>query len=1159
MKKSIWTVLFAVLITLLTAGCDMQAELSVLQGKVDQLDKRVSTLEDAVAKINTETIPSLQNLVNALNKKLTIVSIVEGDGEYTITFSDGTTAVIRDGKDGIDGIDGIDGVDGVDGNDGETPVISIALDEDGIYYWTVNGAWLLDNDGNKVPVTSQGPQGEQGPEGPEGPEGPQGVTPLFGTSSEHKLIVSYDNGETWHPVGLSIIDGSAFTSAYIDEEKSTEDYIVLVVGETEVQIPREKTFALKIDYDGDLNSVGINGGNTLALPFYVEGVSAEDDVTVDVLSATAGLNARIAGSFILITADEDVNSGKVFVFADNNKGKTNIKVIRLEEGVIEAIADVTAQVSAEGGEIALTVNTNKQYNVFVSEGDEDWLSVHEPDSKAIRTDNLLIEVAPNTTGGYREGSVCVTDDATAETIQEFVILQQPNDQVATEIASVCNLPDNSAAFIKEGIVVAATKSSAMLGDGEACIYVTPATGLVVGDMINISGIKKTDETAGFTYLEIASEIELISSGNEVPDLDLTYYGMASANDASGSLHTSFVANIAKDETGNVVLVPYYEQQFVVVDPLDALNLAEFTDGDAVVVDGYTNGGLATGDVQIFNYVLRSIKKLTYQANPDWSLAWDESTKSLVNTVTGESEEWYQMFIVPASYIGPDGYYPTVEDLMKVAFVYYQDDVQYCILGEWAGYPAWMIIQYILDDAVKQGSGSMEFDLPYGDFIAFAYGMEDETFNLTGNYAMVEFTREDPRVAASYEDFLGTWMADTQEWTVAEADNGHVYAISGPLGNNTLYAYYEDGAMVVKEYDIAEAVSTSYGTAENVVLGGGFTSGSRNYWGYRGLCDEPSTIFTIYKCKDGSFEVSKGGCPVTYDDGTTSEIPFTYFCIWGLLGEDAGAYAGYTITFSDKVTIPSYFGVPVQDEAEYFFKEDFEDPTTLSGWSLFDADGDGHNWDYDNGENLAAHSGTGKLYSKSYDNDEGALTPDNWVFTPGIQLAAADNYLSFWVCPQDASYAQEHYAAYVTTTAPDEIESLEAECTKIAEGTLTKGYSTSAVAPMAAGTWEHVVAKIPDSFNGKKVYLAVRHFNCTDWFYINLDDVAVSVGKPATTAAISNVAAQPSTKIGQKVFVGSEKAKRSLKTSDISPATHAANRSLKASKAKGEVTNAAKRK
>ena len=87
MKKSIWTVLFAVLIALLTAGCDLQSDLSVLQGKVDQLDKRVSTLEEAVAKINSETVPSLQNLVNALNKKLTIVSIVEGDGEYTITFS----------------------------------------------------------------------------------------------------------------------------------------------------------------------------------------------------------------------------------------------------------------------------------------------------------------------------------------------------------------------------------------------------------------------------------------------------------------------------------------------------------------------------------------------------------------------------------------------------------------------------------------------------------------------------------------------------------------------------------------------------------------------------------------------------------------------------------------------------------------------------------------------------------------------------------------------------------------------------------------------------------------------------------------------------------------------------------------------------------------
>ena len=188
------------------------------------------------------------------------------------------------------------------------------------------------------------------------------------------------------------------------------------------------------------------------------------------------------------------------------------------------------------------------------------------------------------------------------------------------------------------------------------------------------------------------------------------------------------------------------------------------------------------------------------------------------------------------------------------------------------------------------------------------------------------------------------------------------------------------------------------------------------------------------------------------------------------------------------------------EGPVLFSEDFEDINTLAEWMLLDMDGDGYYWGYDANENFAAHSGTGKLVSQSYDNDEGPLTPDNWVFTSSIRLASSDNYLSFWLCPQDASYAQEHYAAYVTETNPETMTDPVSECTKLVEGTLTKGYTTSAlVAPSASGNWENIVVKLPEAFNGKNVYIAFRHFDCTDWFYINLDDVLVTKGEPEASS------------------------------------------------------------
>lgn len=183
-----------------------------------------------------------------------------------------------------------------------------------------------------------------------------------------------------------------------------------------------------------------------------------------------------------------------------------------------------------------------------------------------------------------------------------------------------------------------------------------------------------------------------------------------------------------------------------------------------------------------------------------------------------------------------------------------------------------------------------------------------------------------------------------------------------------------------------------------------------------------------------------------------------------------------------------------------FSEDFEDINTLGDWVLYDADGDDFYWMYDDSETLSAHSGVGKLISESYDNEaQEPLNPDNWVFTSAIKLASSDNYLSFWVVPQDGAYPKEHYAAYVTTTDPSDASVFD-NCTKVVEGTLTQGYQTSGVGPTAVGTWENPIAKIPDEFNGQTVYIGFRHFDCSDWFILNLDDILVTKGEPTASAA-----------------------------------------------------------
>ena len=184
---------------------------SLWQEVVEDLDERVETLEMLCAEMNTN-ITSLQTIVDVLQSNDFITSIVEikKDGKvvgYTITFGKHDPITIyhgHDGKDGADGKDGKDGQNGADGKDGSTPVIGVAQDTDGVYYWTLNGEWLLDDNGNKLPVSGEdgkdGANGADGKDGQDGADGKDGITPLLKIENGYWYI-SYDNGATWTQLG----------------------------------------------------------------------------------------------------------------------------------------------------------------------------------------------------------------------------------------------------------------------------------------------------------------------------------------------------------------------------------------------------------------------------------------------------------------------------------------------------------------------------------------------------------------------------------------------------------------------------------------------------------------------------------------------------------------------------------------------------------------------------------------------------------------------------------------------------------------------------------------------------------------------------------------------------------------------------------------------
>ncbi|MBR4728293.1 MAG: choice-of-anchor J domain-containing protein [Clostridia bacterium] len=171
-----------------------------------------------------------------------------------------------------------------------------------------------------------------------------------------------------------------------------------------------------------------------------------------------------------------------------------------------------------------------------------------------------------------------------------------------------------------------------------------------------------------------------------------------------------------------------------------------------------------------------------------------------------------------------------------------------------------------------------------------------------------------------------------------------------------------------------------------------------------------------------------------------------------------------------------------------FTEEFEREPT--GWTFVDSDGDGHGWNhnicdysvFDTRQSM--HSGNGILYSESYLNHSGPLTPDNWAITPAIVVPEEAATLTFWVTGQDSWDFAEHYGVYVYEAADPAAPALPAG--KPADYMKTKLMEQTNDSPNA---YVENTVDLSD-YAGKTVFLAFRHFDCTNQYHLNLDSVTV---------------------------------------------------------------------
>lgn len=408
MKK----ILFFALALLAVVACSKFDD-SAIWEELNKHEDRIVKLETLCNQMNTN-ITSLQTIIIALQSNdyvVNIAPIMEGNKEigYTITFAKSGSITIyhgKDGKDGANGADGKDGqngTDGKDGKDGYTPKIGVKQHTDGKYYWTLDGTWLLDDNGNMIPAIGEdgkdgqngsngkdGQDGEDGKDGADGKDGKDGITPQLKIEDGYWYL-SYDNGATWQKLGKATgnngLDGDNLIASITQDEKNVyfklSDGTVIIISKMDTLL-NNLTGKFTIEFND--NEIGILAGGTSSVGYTITGATER---TIVKALAQNGWSATVAPEgtdkgTITVTAPYPLIEDEIIILVYDGEFRTIMSSINFVTGAITP-SQTAVELESREGTFDITVTSNIEYKVVIPDDAKDWLSVVETKSNKTRT------------------------------------------------------------------------------------------------------------------------------------------------------------------------------------------------------------------------------------------------------------------------------------------------------------------------------------------------------------------------------------------------------------------------------------------------------------------------------------------------------------------------------------------------------------------------------------------------------------------------------------------------------------------------------------------------------------------------------------------------------------------------------------------------------
>ena len=386
---------------LLAGGCGkfvrdelitMQNEIDLLYGQVDQMNKGLGTLQGIVS-------------VMAANGYIVDVKEIQDEdrGGYALYFR--TVTLDENGNVAAQDEFNIKLYSGVDGEDALPYVVSAKKDEeDGRWYWwhadedpdgTPTGEWLLDENGEKIPV--------------------DGRTPALSVNDEGYWCISWDGKDPepteWKAKGEDALE--IFTKAEVFDDRVE---LTLASDGSVIVLPR----FLPVDVALTLNDqelpekVLIAPGETLAIHYVLSGTGAESAILVagtDGRFKTALRPESATEGMVEVTCPEVFpEGGYVYITVNDGNGRSDVRVIQFAGRSIKLLFGEATYAAPAAGETGRMLSFESNFDLEAAgvfpEGVEPWLTVKMEVLEGIPV--LTYDVAANTATEARTGIIVVS-------------------------------------------------------------------------------------------------------------------------------------------------------------------------------------------------------------------------------------------------------------------------------------------------------------------------------------------------------------------------------------------------------------------------------------------------------------------------------------------------------------------------------------------------------------------------------------------------------------------------------------------------------------------------------------------------------------------------------------------------------------------------------